>query len=86
MYFPPPEHGHTIHCDSSYHGLMSGNGVEAGTVNIKVMVGAARSEYPRDKIRACISGSEGGGGTEELEGYGGGGGGCRIGKDGGRDT
>ena len=22
----PPEHGHTIHCNSSYHGLVSGSG------------------------------------------------------------
>ena len=45
-YTPPrvyrlsPEHGRTIHCDSSYHGLVSCGGAEAGTAPIKAMVGA----------------------------------------------
>ena len=27
LYRLPSEHGHTIHCDLSYHGLVSGGGV-----------------------------------------------------------
>ena len=48
VYHPPPEQGCTVHCNSSYHGLLSGGGAEVGTAPIQAMVGAARSEYPGD--------------------------------------
>ena len=39
VYLPPPEHGRTIHCDSSYHGIVSGSGAEAGGAALAEMVG-----------------------------------------------
>ena len=36
IYRLPPEHGHAIRCNLSYHGLMSGGGVESGTAPILV--------------------------------------------------
>ena len=53
IYFPPPEHGCTIHFDSSYHILVSGGGSEAGNVPIQATVGADRPEYPGYKVGAC---------------------------------
>ena len=60
IYLLPPEHGHTKHCESPYHGLMCGGGAEAGNAPIQAMVGAARPGYPGDKGRACSSGGGGG--------------------------
>ena len=87
-YRPPPEHGRTIHRNSSYHGLVSGGGAEAGTATIQAMVVAACSGYRRDKSGACSSGGGGGGQVwmnqrerereREME--------SRIGTDGGSET
>ena len=49
VYLPPTEHGSTVHCDSSYYGIVSGGGGEAGTMPIQAMVGADCSVYPGDK-------------------------------------
>ena len=46
IYLPPTEHGHTIHCGSSYHELVSVIRAETGNSPIQAMVGAARSRYP----------------------------------------
>ena len=54
------EYDHTGHCNSSYHGLVSGSGAEYGTVHIHEMVKAARPGHPGDKGKAC---SRGGGGN-----------------------
>ena len=62
VYNPSPEHGRTLHCNSSYHGLVSGGGAEAGTAPIQGMVGVARSGYPGDNGRADSRGGEAGGG------------------------
>ena len=43
----------TIHCDSYYHGLVSGGGAESGDVALAEMVGAVRSIYTRDKNITC---------------------------------
>ena len=56
IYCLPPEHGRTVHLDSSYHGLVYGGGAEFGTVTIQAMVGAARYGYPRNNGGVCISG------------------------------
>ena len=48
IYFPPTEHVRTIHCDFSYHGLVSGGGAESGTAPIQEMVGSACPRYPGD--------------------------------------
>ena len=63
IYQPPPEHGHTIHCDLSYHGLVSGSGAETGNAPIQAMVGADRPGYTGYKSGACSS--RGGGGWTE---------------------
>ena len=55
VYFPPPEHGCKIHCDLSYHGLVSVGRAEARNAPIQVMVGSARLGYPVDKGGACRS-------------------------------
>ena len=60
VYCPPPEHGHTVHCDSYYHGILSGGRAEAGTAPIQDMVVAFLSGYPGDKGGACSR--QGGGG------------------------
>ena len=52
VYQPPPEHVCTIHCNLSYHVLVSSGEAEAGTMTIQEMVVAARSIYPRDKSGA----------------------------------
>ena len=60
MYIAPPrEHSHTLHCNSSYHVLVSGIIVESWTVPIQAMVGAACSENPEDKLGSCSSRVEG---------------------------
>ena len=56
IYCPPPEHVCTIHSNSSYHGLVSGGGAEAGNVSIHSMAGAARPGYPSNKRGGCSSG------------------------------
>ena len=66
IYIPPPEHGRTIHCNSSYHGLVSGGGAEAGGAALAEMVGAARSTYPRDKSGAR---GRGYGGRDRVVGF-----------------
>ena len=65
VYRPPPEHGCTIHCNSSYHDLMYSGKAEYVTETIKSIVGASPSGYPSYKSGTC---SSGGG-----RGYGGGG-------------
>ena len=74
VYRPPPEYDRTIHCDSSYCGLVSGGGAEAGYAALVEMVGSARSRYPRGKSGACGSGDggrygDGGVGGKERLGY-----------------
>ena len=56
IYCPPPEHGCTIYCDSSYHGFVSGGGVESGNSPIQAMLGASCLGYPGDKGGAFRSG------------------------------
>ena len=60
IYQPSPENGHAIHCNLSYHVLVSGGGAESSNALIQLMVGAARSGYPWDNSGACSR--EGGGG------------------------
>ena len=63
VYQLPPEHGSTVHYDSSYHGIVSSGRVESGTAPIQAMMGAACSGYPGDKDGACrIRGGGGDGG------------------------
>ena len=68
VYRPPPEHGLTIYCNLSYHGLVSGGVAETGTATIKAMVGAACSGYPMDKSGACSSGGGKGDGDVGIRG------------------
>ena len=49
IYFPPPEHGCTIYCDSSYHGFVSGGGVESGNSPMQAILGESCLGYPGDK-------------------------------------
>ena len=49
VYCPPPEHGHTVHCNSYYHGLVSIGGAEDRTAPIQAMVVASHYGYPGDK-------------------------------------
>ena len=49
VYCPSLEHGRTIHCESSYHRLVSGGGEEAGDEYLTDMAVAACSRYPMDK-------------------------------------
>ena len=51
IYRSPPEHGDTIHCDPSYHGIVFGGGAEARNAPIQVMVGTARPGYHGDQGR-----------------------------------
>ena len=72
---PPLEHIRTIHCDSSYHGLMFVGGSEAGDVALVEIVGASCSRYPMDESGARGSrdgGRDGGGGVggRYILGYG----------------
>ena len=55
----PTEHGRTIHCDSSFHGHVSGGRVEAGDEALAEMSGTSCSRYPRDKSGALHSGDGG---------------------------
>ena len=59
IYFPPSEHGCTIHCDPSYHVNVFGRGEESGNAPIQAMVGAARPGYPGYQGGACIHGGGG---------------------------
>ena len=70
VYRPPLEHGCIVHCESSYHGLVSSGGAEAGTAYIQAMVGADRPGYTGDKGRACIIGGGEEMGKRESEGEG----------------
>ena len=56
VYHVTPEKNHIIHCDSSYHELMSGTILESETVPFQKMAGASRPVYPMDKGGACSSG------------------------------
>ena len=68
VYCPLPEHGRTVHCDSSYHGIVSGIGVEDGTATIQAMVVSASYVYKGDKSGACSNGGGGGDGYGRLRG------------------
>ena len=68
VYRPPPEHSRTVHCDSSYHGLVSGGGSESGTAPIQLMVGSSCPVYPGDKGRDAAA--EGGRGRGRGRGRG----------------
>ena len=46
-----PEHSCTVHCDSSYHELVSGGGEESGTAYIQAIVGADSLGYLEDLDR-----------------------------------
>ena len=70
IYFPPLEHGHKMHCDSSYHEIFPSGGAESGT-------GPSRQwwEHPTMDIlgiKAGYAAAEGGGdtGMKKLEGEG----------------
>ena len=65
IYRLPPEHGHAIYFDLSYHGLVFGGRVEAGDSPIQAMVGASRPGYHKDQYG---NGRHGGGGVSESEG------------------
>ena len=66
VYCSPPEQFHTIHCDLSYYGLVSGGRAEAMNTDLAKMVGAARSRYNRDKGVTCGSRNLG---KDEYRGY-----------------
>ena len=68
VYCPSPEHGCTIYFELSYHRLVSGSGSEARNATLAELLGAARSEYPRDKSGACSSGDGGGDGDGGIGG------------------
>ena len=57
-----------MHCNSSYHGLVSGGGSESGNTTIAEMVGASRSGYPRYKSEARSIGDRGGDGDGGIGG------------------
>ena len=52
VYLSPPEHGRTVNCGLSYHGLFSSGRAESGTASIQEMVGSDCSGYTGDKVRA----------------------------------
>ena len=56
LYCSLPEHGHTIHCNSSYHVLVSGGKSEDKDAAIAEVMGADLSRYPMDKSGAHIRG------------------------------
>ena len=56
VYHPPLEQSCTVHCNLSYHGLMSGGGAESGNTHIHAMVASARSGYPGGEGGECNSG------------------------------
>ena len=70
VYYPPPEHGCTVHCDLSYHGIVYDGGAESGTALIQLVMGQAALDILR--IRAVHAAAERGEeiGTEELDGEG----------------
>ena len=52
-------------CDSSYHGIVSGSGAEAGNVLIQAVVGETCPGYTGDKGGARVSGGRVRGGREK---------------------
>ena len=66
IYRLPPEHSRTINCESSYHGLVSGGGAEAGNAPTQEMVGADRPGYTGDKGRECRTGGGKGDGERRI--------------------
>ena len=56
VYLLPKEHSHTIHCGSSYHGLVSGSRAETKDAALAEMVGSYHYIYSKDKSGACGSG------------------------------
>ena len=67
LHRPPSEQGRTVHCNSSYHRIVSGGGAEARTAPIQAMVRADRSGYSGDKGGACSSRGGGGGKLSDKE-------------------
>ena len=57
-----------MHCNFSYHGLVSGGGSDSRNTTIAEMVGAYRSRYPRDKSEARSIGDGGGDGDGGIGG------------------
>ena len=62
IYLPPPEYGHTIHCDLIHHGLVFGGGEDSSNASIQAMVRAALPGYNGYQGGACRRGEEGGDG------------------------
>ena len=65
IFCPPPEHRRAIHCDPSYHGLVSSDRAEYGNAPIQAMVGTSRPGYHGDQGGADICGGTGGDGGGE---------------------
>ena len=63
IYRLSPEHGCTIHCDPSYHGLVIGGRAESGNTPIQAIVRTARPGCHGDQVRAgsCVGGEGDGG-------------------------
>ena len=59
LYFPPPEHSTKIHCNLSYHVIVSGGGAEDRNEDIVEMGGASHYINHRDMIGACGRGDGG---------------------------
>ena len=55
VYRLPPKHGHTVYCNSHYHGLVSRREAEYGTDPIQALVGSSDPGYPVDKDGVCSS-------------------------------
>ena len=68
VHHPSPEHSRTVHCNSSYHGLVSGGGAGAWTETSKLMVRSNNYVYLRDKSGACRRGGGVGDGDGGMEG------------------
>ena len=79
IYCSPPEHGHAIHCDLSYHELVFCGGGDAGNAPIQEMVVTDRPGY---------HGDQGSAGSHRGERGNGGGGRSRRGRErrGGEDN
>ena len=57
----PPEHGHTVHCNQSHYGPVSGGRAETGAKDIQAVVGTGQDGCGRDADGGSGGGMGGGG-------------------------
>ena len=43
LHLPPPEYGHTVHCNQSHYGPISGGGADTRAKDIQAVVGIYES-------------------------------------------